>query len=112
MPSVKSNAANPERRGSLVGSEPCKSAGHHQVNHDVQAVGKVKHDPFPQASNTVNTYGGDGVNRGVVCLEHRETLDSHPLKLRPDHSRPQRVQIRLDLRELRHGETRDERLET
>ena len=38
-----------------VGSEPRESTGHHEVNHDVEAVVEVEHDPFPEASNTVDT---------------------------------------------------------
>ena len=71
----------------------------------MEAVVEVHHNSLPEASNTINTEIGDDIDRGVVRLEHRETLNPNPVKHRPDNPGPQCVQVGLDLGKFRHEET-------
>jgi len=75
------------------------------VNHDVEVAVEVDHDSFPEASDAVDRHVNDTFDGRIVRPENREALDPNTLEHRSNNPRPERVNIGLDLRKLRHEET-------
>ena len=82
--------------------EPLQAPCDHQMDHHGEILLEVDGDALPDAVDSGDCLPLDGGRRGVVGSEQREAGDPQLLQLMADHPRAQGVQVRLDLRKLRH----------
>ena len=82
--------------------EPLQAPCDHQMDHHGEILLEVDGDALPDAVDSGDCLPFDGGRRGVVGSEQRDAGDPQLLQLMADHPRAQGVQVRLDLRKLRH----------
>ncbi len=86
--------------------EPLQAPCDHEMDHHCEILLEVDGDALPDAVDSSDCLPLDGGRRGVVGSEQREAGDPQLLQLVADNARAERVQVRLDLRKLRHEESR------
>jgi hypothetical protein len=73
------------------------------MEHDVQFVFEHEHDPFAKPAYVQHSLPLHGVDRWVHASEDEWRRKSNALEHGADYTRSERMAVKLDVGELRHG---------
>ena len=82
--------------------------GDHQVQHDEEVSGQIKHNSLPQATEIEDGPASRLLEGRVYTAEEKRAGQTDLLQRLPDGAGPQRFQIDDDVGKLWHGVVRGE----
>ena len=82
---------------------PAKSAGNHQVKHEEEFALGFEDDPLAEPMKVDDRAAVDRRQRRVDRAQEKRRRQTDALHLLPDDTRPQRVEVQEDVRQLGHG---------